>query len=51
MIPGIESICLDDEELHIEYNPAFHNKDSINAELRAIGFPAVHLYIDPVPRL
>ncbi len=51
MVPGIESICLDNKELFIEYDPALHSKASINAEVRAVGFPAEHLYIEPVPGL
>jgi hypothetical protein len=49
LVPGIKSICFDDKELHIEYDPAIQNQDSINSKLRATGFPAIHLHTEPIP--
>lgn len=37
---GIESICLEAEELFIEYNPQKLNESIINSELTKINFPA-----------
>lgn len=48
-LSGIESICLDNEELFIEYNPIQQNRDSIIAELRKTGFPSKQVEIQSVP--
>ncbi|MGD9993680.1 MAG: hypothetical protein AB7S69_10300 [Salinivirgaceae bacterium] len=39
-INGIESICLEAEELFIEYNPLKLSERIINSELSKINFPA-----------
>ena len=38
-IDGVSSLCLEEEELYIEYDPKFFNLDSFKDILTDAGFP------------
>ena len=46
-LDGIMSLCLEAEELYIEFNPTFFNLDSFKLNLTDLGFPMEH-EIQPV---
>ncbi len=41
-LDGIMSICLEAEELYVEFNPVSFNLDSLKLILKDIGFPLEH---------
>ncbi|MBK5210306.1 MAG: hypothetical protein JJE44_12515 [Flavobacteriaceae bacterium] len=41
-LDGIMSLCLEAEELYVEFNPTFFNLDSFKFILTDLGFPLEH---------
>jgi hypothetical protein len=41
-LDGIMSLCLEAEELYVEFNPTFFNLDSFSLILTDLGFPLEH---------
>ncbi|NDP27254.1 MAG: hypothetical protein GZ087_07495 [Flavobacterium sp.] len=41
-LDGIMSLCLEEEELYVEFNPTFFNLDSFKLILTDLGFPLEH---------
>ena len=41
-LDGIMSLCLEEEELYVEFHPTFFNLDSLKLILKDLGFPLEH---------